>query len=751
MKIAAINFFIALFIILAPGMAAADGFIVVPDSPLPVTTTTGHFPLEVRFHHVDVEINGRTAVTKVDQEFYNPSQYLLEGEYIFPIPKGAVINSFSMNINGQEVRAELLDADKARQIYEDIVRKRLDPALLEYRELSVFKARVFPIEPRSSKRVKLSYTEILSKDSGTVSYLYPLNTEKFSAKALDSVRVMVTVKSSESIKSMYSTSHNVDVVRKSNTHVIASYEDENVKPDTDFRLYYTLSKDDIGVSLLTYRENHGDGYFFLDICPDFEYSAPVAKDITFVLDVSGSMKGEKLTQAKRALKYCLSKLNSDDRFELIRFSTEAYALWGSLKKADSTNLEQAVSFVEKLEAIGGTNMEEALKLALTSQGHTASGQTRPHMVIFITDGRPTIGEIEEQKLLDKLKQANSSATRIFTFGVGYEINTHLLDKITDLTRAYRTYISPKENIETEIALFYEKVGSPVLTDIELSFPHWLGVSHTYPKISELPDLFKGSSLTLLGRYHGSGKVTVTLKGRLNNSSKQYTYTLQFPDVNEDNTFIPPIWAARRIGMLLDQIRLYGENEELKEEIIMLARMHGIITPYTSMLILEDEDDRTARNELDDEYQTLGNIAKRSLEIEDKSVEEYEKLKEDSGAGGVQASEELQQLNKAGNSAHTKEGIDRLNFKDRDGTYQDMEAQIKNVQGRAFYNSGENWIDSNLQLKTDLPVERIQFASKKYFELLKNNTEAAQILALGRNIQFVMNNRIYEIYEATNHQ
>jgi len=746
MKTAVINFFITLCLILVPVAATADGFIVVPDSPLPVTSTTGHFPLEVRFHHVDVEITGRAAVTKVDQEFYNPSQYLLEGEYIFPIPKGAVINRFSMYINGEEVRAELLDADKARQIYEDIVRKRLDPALLEYQELSVFRARVFPIEPHSSKRVILSYTEILSKDSGTVSYLYPLNTEKFSAKELNSVRVQVTIKSSEPIKSIYSTSHDVEVVRKSGTHAIASYEEQNSKPDTDFRLYYTLSKDDIGVSLLTYRENHGAGYFFLDICPDFAYSIPLPKDITFVLDVSGSMKGEKLNQAKRALKYCLSKLNSDDRFELIRFSTEAYALWGSLKQANSTNLEQAYGFVEKLEAIGGTNMEEALKLALAGRSSAVSGGARPHMVIFITDGRPTIGEIEEQKLLDKIKQANSSSIRIFTFGVGYEINTHLLDKITDLTRAYRTYISPKENIETEIARFYEKVGSPVLTDIEISFPHWLGIAYTYPKITELPDLFKGSSLTLLGRYNGSGSVTVTLKGKLNNSSKQYTYTLYFPGVNEENSFIPPIWAARRIGMLLDQMRLYGENEKLKEEIIMLARMHGIITPYTSLLILEDEDARTARNELDAEHQTLGNIAKRSEEIKDKSAEEYGKLKENSGFDSVQASEELQQLNKAGNSMHTKEGITRLNFQDRDGTYQSMEAQIKNVQGRAFYNSGENWIDSNLQLEQDLPVERIQFASKKYFELLKQNSEAAQILALGKNIQFVMNNRIYEIYE-----
>ena len=199
-------------------------------------------------------------------------------------------------------------------------------------------------------------------------------------------------------------------------------------------------------------------------------------------------------------------------------------------------------------------------------------------------------------------------------------------------------------------------------------------------------------------------------------------------------------------MLLDQMRLYGENEELKQEIILLARTHGIITPYTSMLILEDEESRTARHELDEKHQTLGNIARRSDDLEDKSTREYEKLKENSGMGGVQASEELQQLNKAQNSVQAKEGIDRLNFKDKDGYTQNMQAQVKNVQGRAFYNSGTDWIDSNLQLNKNLPVKHIRFAGKEYFALLSKNPKAAEILALGKNVQFVMNNRIYEIHE-----
>jgi Ca-activated chloride channel family protein len=746
MKLAHTALLTILLLLSAPGALLADGFIVVPDSPLPVSTAMGHFPLEVRFHKVDVTITDRAAVTRVDQEFYNPSEHVLEGEYIFPVPKGAVINKFSMYINGQETNAELLDAAKARQIYEEIVRKRLDPALLEYREQALFRVRVFPIEPHSTKRVALSYSEILTQDNGTVSYLYPLNTEKFSAKELKLVTINVDINTSRPLKSVYSTSHDVDVVRKSGGRALVSYEQQNIKPDTDFRLYYTLSDEDIGVSLLPYREAGSDGYFFLDICPAYDLKTLAAKDITFVLDVSGSMKGEKLAQAKKALTYCLSRLNPADRFELIRFSTEAYALFGGLRQADRGNLGKAYEFVEGLQAVGGTHMEEALKLALADGEKSGGDRARPHMIVFITDGRPTIGETDEDKLLDKIKQADPGSTRIFTFGVGYEINTHLLDKITDLTRAYRTYISPKEDITTEIAGFYDKVGSPVLTDLKISFPDQLGVAYSYPKLTELPDLFKGSSLTLLGRYHGSGKATVVLTGKVNNVPKQFTYTLEFPDKETRHSFVPPIWAARRIGMLLDQMRLYGESEELKEEIIMLARTHGIITPYTSLLILEDEQSRTARNELKAEHQTLGNIANRTDQLQDLSTREYDKLKANSGMDSVQASEEVQQLNKAENSMQAQEGITRLDFKDKEGNTQVMQAQVKNVQGRAFYNSGTNWIDSNIQLKTNLPVERITFASKRYFELLSKNPEVAELLALGKNVQFVLNNRIYEISE-----
>ncbi|MEJ2507562.1 MAG: VIT and VWA domain-containing protein, partial [Ignavibacteriaceae bacterium] len=312
----------------------ADGLIIVP-RPEPLPTP---YPLEVVYHHVNVSINGNAAKTSIDQEFYNPSNFRLEGYYIFPIPKGAVINNFSMVINGKEMQAELLDATKARKIYEDIVRKIKDPALLEYTESGLFRVRIFPIEPRSTKKVSITYTEILNSDNGLYEYVYPLNTEKFSSKPLKDVSIKIDLKTNKEIKNIYSPTHPVDVVNKDNHNAVISFEEENTKPDIDFKLYYNTDNDEVGLSLLTYKSPGEDGYFFLTASPSFIINENQIdlKNITFVIDVSGSMAGNKIKQAKKALLYCIENLNPGDGFDIIRFSTEAYSLFNKIENADET-------------------------------------------------------------------------------------------------------------------------------------------------------------------------------------------------------------------------------------------------------------------------------------------------------------------------------------------------------------------------------------------------------------------------------
>jgi len=741
------------------GMIFADGFIVVnqqghiipPPRPRPVPPMDFNpFLLEVKYHRVNVQINNQMAETSIDQVFYNPTGSRLEGYYLFPLPSQAVIQKFSMFVNGKELSAELLDAAKAKQIYEDIVRKQRDPALLEYIGKGVFKARIFPIEPYSEKRVKITYKELLEKENRTVEYIYPLNTEKFSAKPLSNVSIKVDIQSSEEIKNIFCPTHMTEIARKDPHHAVVGFEEKNTKPDVDFKLYYGTDNARLGFSLLSIKkEDEREGYFFLSMSPGYteDENEISDKNITFVLDVSGSMAGKNLKQAQKALLFCIENLNKGDRFEIIRFSTEAEALFNGFAEANSRNRDKAREFVDNLKAIGGTNIDEALNLALKMEKQ----KDRPYMIVFITDGIPTIGETEEDALVKKITNANIANTRIFTFGIGNEINTHLLDKITELTRAYRSYISPEEDIEIKVSNFYSNVQSPILTDIKLNFGPSIKVTKAYPK--DLPDLFKGSSITLLGRYAGEGDADITLTGKVKDKEKRFTFNAKngFPAANikypGKNDFIPALWAARRVGYLLDQIRLHGSNNELIDEITQLARTYGIITPYTSYLIVEDEKENVRRQVISEDEQTLGQVAEEDKKFAENNFQDYSSMKSKTGAGSVQASRDFQQLNTAANAPQAQVGRSRLNYKDREGNTRNVTAQIKNIQGIAVYNTGKSWVDSRLQQqKKKQAVNRIQFGSSAYFKLLTTEPLSAPFLSLGKNVRFVLKNQVYEIHE-----
>src|SRR5688572_1309263 len=289
--------------------------IIPPPRPAPPATA----PLEVSYTKVDAKIKDQIATTTFDQEFYNPNSRQLEGTFLFPVPKGAHINRFSMEINGKQVEAELLAADKARGIYEDIVRKLKDPALLEFAGRDLFKVRIFPIEAHSRKRISLSYSQLLKSDSGLVNFVIPFNTEKFCAKPIKNVSLKIDLETKQSLKSVYSQTHKVEIKRKGGHDATIGFEANDINPDADFQLFYDLDKSDIGLHLMTFKESSDeDGYFVLLASPGAQVKNTkiLPKDVAFVLDTSGSMAGAKLDQAKKALLFCVENLNSDDRFDV---------------------------------------------------------------------------------------------------------------------------------------------------------------------------------------------------------------------------------------------------------------------------------------------------------------------------------------------------------------------------------------------------------------------------------------------------
>jgi len=694
-----------LVVFLSP-IALADGFII----PRPLRPH-GPFPpnLSIKYHHVEVKIDNQVAQTAVDQVFINNFHRDIEGTYIFPIPDDASIYNFSMYMGNEEIKGKILDKDEARRIYEHIVRRKRDPALLEYFQDGMFKASVYPIPAKGETRIKLYYSEILKLNGGICGYRYTLNTEKFSKDPLQSVKLTVEINSKRPIKSIYSPSHNVRIEKESDHHAKITYVEENTRPDKDFFLYYTASEKDIGFDLLPYQDEDKNGYFLAMISPQVEVSADktLSKNLIFILDTSGSMSGEKIKQAKGALSFCLNSLNKGDRFNIIDFDDQIRDFKPGLVRANHMNIREALSFVDRCEAEGGTNINDALLTGLKQ----IEGNESASFIIFLTDGLPTVGETGIKNILGNVKGANRSATRIFVFGVGYDVNTRLLDQLAQDNHASCDYVRPSEDIEVKVSSFYKKISYPILTDIKLSFGE-VRVYDLYPK--ELPDIFKGTQLLVLGRYRNGRHTKVTLSGSTRGTTRRFTYEVSFsPD--DKNDFIPRLWATRRIGYLIDQLRLHGQDKELVDEVVRLSKKYGIITEYTSFLV--DADYRLAADELAPQ---AGRHLKRGL-------------REEVGKGAVNRTIAM----KSYQDALTAPQV----YLDAEGKKQRM-TKVVQVGNRTFFNKNGLWVDTAYEGKVE-PVKVKRF-TEAYFKLLGKVPQVGRFLALGDEVIFLLHGKAIHI-------
>ncbi len=779
--------FLALFAALSVAVlpAYAAGLVVVYDSeiwpgpnprprplppphPLPPPPRPYLFaPLEVNSHKVNVRITDQVAVTSIEQEFYNPNSQRLEGTFLLPVPKGAHLSKFTLEIDGKPVAAELLAADKARGIYEDIVRKMKDPALLEYAGRDVFKVRIFPIEPHSQRRVTLSYSQLLKSDAGLVSYTYPLSTDKFSARPIKSVSVKIELECKRPLKSIYSPSHRVDVRRQANKATLG-FEAAEVRPDTDFQLFFTQEEGEFGVNLLTHKTSGGEGHFLLLASPgaDVKEKNVAPKDVVFVLDTSGSMAGAKLEQAKKALLFCVENLNPGDRFEILRFSTEVEPLFDKLTDASKSQRARAADFIKELKAIGGTAIDDALRRALALFPARVAGAARPATIIFLTDGRPTVGLTDEDQIVANVAK-NDGGARVFCFGIGTDVNTHLLDKITEETKAFSQYVLPEEDIEIKVSNFVTKIKEPALMNVKITFPEGVRATQLYP--APLPNLFKGDQLVLVGRYSGKASGKIIVEGTVNGVARKYFYDVTFSGEANEHEFIPRLWATRRVGYLLDEIRLRGESKELRDEVTDLARKYGIVTPYTAYLIVEDEKQRG----VPENRRSLLQL-ERDPEARGQAGRFYDEFKRekagDSAVAGARASLSFKLAESTADAVKLNSlAAQRANGSvakamparpgglpaemvattpaqqstDRIVRYTE---QSRFVAGKNFYQNGAQWVDADAQKLPDAKRVRVQFNSPEYFDLLAKNPQALSWFAVGQNLQLLLNGTIYDVVE-----
>jgi Ca-activated chloride channel family protein len=531
-------------------------------------------PVQIKIYKIKVDTENQVAQVVLEITFFNPNTVVMEETYIVPVPKGIALSDLTLCYEGKCAEGKLMDSNEARGKYEEIVRQTKDPALLEYIGDRAFQVRVFPIPPNGEQTVQIRFQAILERAGNLIQFLYRLTAQK----QIEQLSIQVHLREDEPIANIYSPSHKVSVQKLSDREATASFEATQVRSAQDFLLFYTVAEKELGIDLLPYRVATQDGYFILLLSPALvEDEKTLPKDVVFVFDTSGSMSGEKIEQARASLKHAIGRLRPSDRFTIVAFSDtvrEFRSQLVSLNEIDRAELDQ---FINSLDAAGGTNINDALLRGLDF----FTKDDRLKTLVFLTDGLPSSGEEDPSKIVQNAVAKNREiGARLFVFGVGYDVNTNLLDELSLKGRGFSTYVEPGESIEREIAQFYDKVGVPLLTDLKLDFGA-LATSMYDLFPAKLPDLYKGSQLQIVGRYTKAGQAKAVLTGKRGNQDVRFEIDLSLPETNTTYNFLPRLWASRKVGHLLEQIRLKGETPELVQSVKTLAQKFGIVTPYTS--------------------------------------------------------------------------------------------------------------------------------------------------------------------------
>lgn len=741
------------FLILAVGEASAQGLIL----PRPIPEVPRPAPLPVKRQKVTVRVESGVARAEVEQVFLNPYSREMEGTYLFPLPEGAAVSNFRMTVDREPLEGKILDREEARAIYEGYVRRMVDPALLEYVGRGAFRARVFPIPAQGEKVIQIGYSQPLPFEAGVYELRVPLvSASGVSAgdalSTIDARRAPpggdapvvtgeVTIRSPQALRAIYSPTHEVALRRVDDRTARVSFESRGGEA-REFRLYYSVSEKEFGLNVLAHRRGDEPGYFMLMLAPKREVAraAVAPKDLMLVCDTSGSMSGAKIEQAKGALRFIVQNLNPGDRFNMVRFNSEVESFRKELIEATPAARDAARAWVDEIRAVGGTAIDDALATAFDSLPtvRLADDSARRTMIVFLTDGQPTVGETNPERILENARRRLKGTSRVFVFGVGDDVNTLLLDRLARDGAGTVEYVRPDEDLELKLSGFYTKIADPVLTDLEISLPG-AEITDLYPR--RLPDLFAGSQLIVFGRYRQAAPVRARLTGRLAGQPRGYTYDLRLPDREREHGFIPRLWASRKIGALLEEIRLHGESAELKGEVIRLSKEHGIVTPYTSFLVEEPGARR-------------GNLAERDLALGRGGYGGGGPPGPQGppgavGPGGIPgppgppgpSSEVLRRRADGFQQATGRAAVDasvRIGELKVQAVEQEESVGLRRVGERLFHRDGEAWMQTTYS--KGLPLLEVKWGSTAYFELVRLRPDLGPTLALGRKLTLLLTSK-----------
>ncbi|MDE0085761.1 MAG: VIT and VWA domain-containing protein [Candidatus Poribacteria bacterium] len=656
-------------------------------------------PFKIDRYDINITVNNNQQVkTKITQTFTNPNDFEVEGAYIFPVPDETVYSNFTLSIDGKPVEGKLYSHEESHEIYRSSARLGNNTAILEHIRTRAFVAEVSGIPANGEYYIQFEYSQIVPVESDLAKYTYPLSLAKSAAGRIADLTFEMEIESESELRAIYSPSHEVVINRKDDHHARILYKGKDIDPDDNFECYYSVSNDNFGITLFTHRADEDeDGYFMLFVSPKYEVEKAdvIEKDFIFVLDHSGSMARRKIEQAKAALRYCVQNLNDGDQFNLIFFNTNITSFADRLNRGDGELLhrsaalshklidvedgrEEALAFIDGIEARGGTNINDALLTALAEK----PDPNRPRIIVFLTDGCPTAGVRNEARILENVAQANANQARIFVFGVGYDVNRRLLNKMAVDNGGSYDYVKPEEDIEIAVSSLFRKMNEPVLVNVELDFGQIITKELSPQK---LPDMFREEQFILFGRYENHGDTVLKLRGNVDSELQEFSKQVHFSKLEIDHDFLPHLWAQRRVAELVDEATLNGRSSELYAEIERLCTKYGVETPYTSFVAAED-------GSLRSHYQSRISTAYSPDKPTDEAVMQSKEMKK----------------------------IKEVRFKQQ---YNDR----KTIGRKTFRRIGEIWVDIKYDRQSELKT--IEFGSKEYFDLVDLSYDLAKCLKL----------------------
>jgi uncharacterized protein YegL len=722
--------------------------------PLP----NARFAVQIVRTAVHAEIVDGVATTTIDQVFRNDGAGDAEGTWFLPLPAGAVADGFTMTVGGKEVKGEVLDAGQARAVYESIVRQRRDPGLLEYAGEGMLRARIFPIPARGEVGVTVRLRQVLQPTGGMFEWVWPVRASGLGDATVGPLGLDVRIKSQATISTVVTPHAHAEVRRIGDREATVSLEGQ-VGQFEDLRVLYGLTQQEFGLHLLAYRPLGEPGYFAMLLSPPRALAAdkPLPRRfVQFVVDTSGSMAGDKMEQAKAALRTFVRSLRPTDVFQVVTFASAVQTFFERPLPASAANVAAALERVDTLQALGGTNIAGALQQALEVAPPADDGAVLLPQIVFVTDGQPTVGVTAPQQILDLTKQLDKHATRVFALGVGDEIDVRLLDDLVLQHRGARDFVRNKEKIEVKVDALCQKLAQPALTDVEVRCD---GLDSFDVHPARTRDLFCGEMLQVVGRYRDGGARTVRVKGRQNGVDREYTFAVDFPAASEQHAFVQTLWARQHVSSLLDAIRRNGAQRELVDEVRRLATRYGIVTPYTSQLIVEEgmrlADGRQYRGPGDAAPTAGGGRGPAPGSASGPATGGPAGPGVPVNAAPFAGAPRLQDLGRARTGAAAVEeslatsSDDAYLLEKRKvaGTARADAQLLRRAAGRVFVPVGDDLVEQGLPADWAKTAVAIEAFSADYFQLLRANPKLREVLALGERIVFRDGERIVHVKPA----